>query len=435
MNSPARALPRSALFLLFAVSGFAGLIYESIWSHYLKLFLGHAAYAQTLVLALFMGGMAIGSWLCSRLSQRWSNLLRGYAISEAVIGIAALVFHPVFLGATGMAYDSWLPGLHEATNSETATALFKWLLAGALILPQSILLGMTFPLMSAGIIRRHPDAPGETLAMLYFTNSLGAAIGVLASGFVMIEHLGLPGTMMAAGAINLVLATVVWVLAPGADPRPQLATETHAAQPGALRAPTEAPYGLMLTIALLTGTASFIYEIGWIRMLSLVLGSSTHSFELMLSSFILGLACGGLWVKKRIDRITDPVRFLALVQVAMGVLALATLPLYGQMFPLMQAVMKGLAQTDSGYTLFLLASHGIALAIMFPASFCAGMTLPLITFVLLRSGQGEKAIGAVYAANTLGAIIGVFAAAHLGMPLLGLKGHRGRRGQSHKKCA
>ena len=66
-----RQAPRSVFFLLFTVSGFAGLIYESIWSHYLKLFLGHAAYAQTLVLALFMGGMAIGSWVCSRYSARW----------------------------------------------------------------------------------------------------------------------------------------------------------------------------------------------------------------------------------------------------------------------------------------------------------------------------------------------------------------------------
>ena len=64
----------------FILSGAAGLIYESIWSHYLKLFLGHAAYAQTLVLALFMGGMSIGAGLCSRLSLRWTNLLRGYAL-------------------------------------------------------------------------------------------------------------------------------------------------------------------------------------------------------------------------------------------------------------------------------------------------------------------------------------------------------------------
>src|SRR5262245_50129155 len=404
-------VPRSVFFLLFTVSGFAGLIYESIWSHYLKLFLGHAAYAQTLVLALFMGGMAIGSWLCSRWSQRWKNLLRGYALAEALIGLAAFAFHPVFVAATESAYTSILPAL----GGELSAALFKWTLAGLLILPQSVLLGMTFPLMSAGLIRRYPQAPGESLAMLYFTNSFGAAIGVLASGFVMIEALGLPGTVRVAGGMNVALALVVWVLARGSEPalpRPAAQGEAGAAQ----------PYRLFLAVALLTGATSFVFEIGWIRMLSLVLGSSTHSFELMLSAFILGIACGGYWVRKRIDTIADPVRFLGVVLTVMGLLALATLPLYGQMFGLMQLVIKALARTDAGYALFLVSSHGIALAVMFPATFCAGMTLPLITYALLRGGQGEKAIGAVYAANTLGSIAGVFFAAHLGMPLLGLKG-------------
>src|SRR3990170_2111442 len=86
-------IPRSIYFALFTVSGFAGLIYESIWSHYLKLFLGHAAYAQTLVLAMFMGGMALGAWLCSRASGRWRNLLRAYALAEGLIGLCALIFH------------------------------------------------------------------------------------------------------------------------------------------------------------------------------------------------------------------------------------------------------------------------------------------------------------------------------------------------------
>src|SRR5260221_8254164 len=181
-------VPRSVFFLLFTVSGFAGLIYESIWSHYLKLFLGHAAYAQTLVLALFMGGMAIGSWLCSRWSQRWRNLLRGYAAAEAMIGLAALLFHPIFVAATDSAYANILPAL----GGESSAALFKWTLAGLLILPQSLLLALTFPLISAGLVRRHPAAPGESLAMLYFTNSLGAPIGLLASGIFMITSLGLP---------------------------------------------------------------------------------------------------------------------------------------------------------------------------------------------------------------------------------------------------
>jgi spermidine synthase len=214
-------VPRGAYFALFTVSGFAGLIYESLWSHYLKLFLGHAAYAQTLVLALFMGGMAVGAWLCSRGSARWGNLLRGYAVAEGVIGLAALAFHPVFVAATDAAYSSVLPSLGAAG----AAATFKWTLAGMLILPQSVLLGMTFPLMSAGLIRRYPAAPGESLALLYFTNSLGASAGVLASGFVLIERFGLPGTMQLAGGINLALAALVWLLARGperviADARP-----------------------------------------------------------------------------------------------------------------------------------------------------------------------------------------------------------------------
>ncbi|MFI4983375.1 MAG: spermidine synthase, partial [Nevskiales bacterium] len=353
---------------LFTVSGFAGLIYESIWSHYLKLFLGHAAYAQTLVLAIFMGGMALGSWLCSRFSGDWKNLLVGYALAEAVIGACALAFHPLFVAATGAAFDFVLPAL----GSEFAATWFKWCLGSALILPQSILLGMTFPLMSGGLIRRHPDAPGASLAMLYFTNSLGAAVGVLASGFFMIGRLGLPGTIQAAGLMNLALAVAVWLIARGGEPRPAL--PLAAAQGG-----ERGYFRMLLAAALLTGAASFIYEIGWIRMLSLVLGASTHSFELMLSAFIFGLACGGYWVKRRIDRTADPMGLLGVVQVVMGLLAIATLPLYGAMFDAMAWIMKSVARTESGYTLYHVSSHAIALAIMFPATFCAGMTLPLIT--------------------------------------------------------
>ncbi|NJN40483.1 MAG: hypothetical protein HC807_06110 [Gammaproteobacteria bacterium] len=278
---------------------------------------------------------------------------------------------------------------------------------------------MTFPLMSAGLLRRHPERPGAALALLYFTNSFGAAIGVLVSGFLLIDRLGLPGTIQLAGALNLGLAAVVWLLARNPDPAP---VPDPASTPGQGVPSAPVSVRLMLAIAFLTGMASFIYEIGWIRMLSLVLGSATHSFELMLSAFILGLALGGLWVRGRIDRTPDTLRFLGLVQVAMGIAALATLPLYGATFDLMQVVIKGTARTDAGYAIFLASSHAIALVVMLPATFCAGMTLPLITFALLKAGRGERSIGAVYAANTLGAIVGVVAAAHVGMPLLGLKG-------------
>jgi len=410
----AKAPPRWLFFALFTISGFSGLIYESIWSHYLKLFLGHAAYAQSLVLMIFMGGLAFGSWLAAHNAERWRNPILAYAIVEGAIGIVALVFHNLYVGVSDSFFFSILP----AVDNAAVGGVLKWMAASALIFPQSVLLGMTFPLMSAGIIRRYPGHPGGSLAMLYFTNSIGAAIGVLASGFWLIRLVGLPGTIFVAGALNITLALVVWLIVK-VDPEPPAAARSDSTGPSA--AEPDPLAALFFFAAAVTGAASFIYEIGWIRMLSLVLGSTTHSFELMLSAFITGLAFGGLWVKRRIDTIQDPVRFSGWVQVLMGTVAIMTVPVYVLTFDWMAALLTALNMTDQGYALFTVLSHGIALVVMVPTTFLAGMTLPLFTHVLMRGREGEKAIGRVYSANTLGAIVGVLFAVHIGMPLLGLK--------------
>ena len=398
-------MSRGAFYCLFTASGFAGLIYESLWTHYLKLFLGHAAYAQSLVLVVFMGGMAGGAAICARVSARIASPLTAYAVVEAAVGILALVFHSAFVVLTDWSYASLLPGL----GSDGAVLAAKLFVSCLLILPQSLLLGATFPLMSAGIARIAPRAAGESVAMLYFTNSLGAVGGVLASAYWLIAWLGLPGTLRAAGVLNIAIAVVVALLA---RPLPPIAPAGEGGRTARL----------LLGVAFFTGLASFVYEIVWIRMLSLVLGASTHSFELMLATFILGLALGGLAVRRRVDASPEPARLLGWVQVAMALAALATLPLYDFTFGLMESLMRGLAKNDVGYALFNLAGGGIAAMVMLPATFFAGMTLPLITGALLRAGSGEAAVGRVYAANTLGAIAGVVLAMHLGLPLLGIKG-------------
>ncbi|KAB2933394.1 MAG: spermidine synthase [Candidatus Contendobacter sp.] len=412
-SRPTSPALRIALYSLFVLSGFSGLIYESIWSHYLKLMLGHAAYAQTLVLAIFMGGMALGAWLASRYSRRWSNLLLGYAVAEGLIGLLGLTFHPLFATVLDALYLSWIPALSDPA---TINAL-KWTLAALLILPQSVLLGATFPLMSAGIIRLYPDTPGATLGMLYFTNSLGAAAGVLVSVFVLIPAVGLPGTIMTAGILNVLLAIVMWGIAKERRAPAPAESASESGQPASSRLTAA-----LLTLALGSSLASFFYEIGWIRMLSLVLGSSTQAFELMLSAFILGLALGGLWIRRRLDRIAVPLRYAGYVQVLMGLCAVGTLPLYNASFDFMAFMLGGLSKTDSGYTLFNLTSQTIAMAIMIPATLLAGMTLPLFTYALLQRGAGERSIGRVYSANTVGAIIGVLLAVHVVMPAIGVKG-------------
>ena len=404
---------RRFLLAVFVVSGFTGLIYESIWSHYLKLFLGHAAYAQTLVLAIFMGGMALGSWAVAHYSARTRRLLRVYVLVEGLIGLLGIFFHQTFVHAVDFSFAAVIPALPPGFLIQA----YKWSLAALLILPQSVLLGMTFPLISGGLIRRWPERPGETLATLYFTNSLGAAIGVLVSGFVLISAVGLPGTVLTAGLLNIALSIVIWVILRGTT-EPEAAPKTAAAA-----RPGKDEITRWFTIAaFLTGVASFMYELGWIRMLSLVLGSSTHSFELMLSAFIFGLAFGGLYVRQRIEKIRDPVAYVAYVMVAMGALAALTLPAYNLTFDFMAWFLGASARTANGYFAFNLISQLISALVMIPATFCAGMTLPLLTNELMRRGTGERAIGTIYSANTLGAIVGVLVTIHLLMPLIGIKG-------------
>ena len=421
------------LCLMFVLSGAAGLVYESIWTRYLGLFVGHSAYAQVLVLIIFLGGMSAGAMFVGRRSERVKDPLLWYALVELAVGAIGLVFHDAFLLATHAAYDTLFPALGPGSLHTMA----KWLIAALLILPQSILLGATFPLMTAGALRRESARAGRTISLLYFANSLGAAAGVLFAGFVLIQVAGLPGTLAVAAMINLVVAGAVFLVsrrqaaaAAGADvslrlalhvdkpAAPSAANDLHAAPP---TMQSNQLITLLLAVSFGTAVSSFIYEIGWIRMLSLVLGSATHSFELMLSAFILGLSCGAFAIRKRSDAAATSLRTLGFVQLAMGALAVATLPLYVASFRWMADFMAAFTRSPAGYRAFSISRYLICLVVMLPATFFAGMTLPLITRLLMRGKTGERAIGLVYAVNTLGSIVGVTLAALLLLPLLGLK--------------
>ncbi|KAF1695644.1 spermine synthase [Pseudoxanthomonas koreensis] len=432
-----RPLPGAAVLFLFVLSGFAGLVYQSLWSHYLGLVLGHAAYAQSLVLAIFMGGMAGGAWLAARMGLRWRRLLRAYALAEAAIGLLGLAFHPLFSGYMQLS-EAVLPVL----GGGAAGQLYPWLSGALLILPACLLLGATFPLLSAGWLRAAPDQDARVLGGLYFANSLGAAFGALGATFLLLPRLGMPGAMAVAAVVNLVVAAAAGGLAwrherpvvsststpahANEVPSRGIAAETSGPTPVATgTAANHAHPGLahaVLWIALLSGACSFVYEIGWIRLLHQALGTTVHSFELMLAAFLLGLAFGGAWVHRRAARLVDPLRTAALAQVAMGVMAMLSLLAFAHSFDWTAALVQSLARTDGGYRLFLLGSAGIALAVMLPAAFFAGMTLPLFTLALLRAGSGEAAIGRLYAANTVGAIAGVLLMMHVLVPLLSVRG-------------
>ncbi len=402
------------LFLLFFLSGISGLIYESIWSRYIRQFVGSAAMAQILVLALFMGGMSLGAFLAGRGVSRIRAPVLAYGVIEGIVGLYALAFPHLQQGVMRLCYDTLFPAIGAGAGIEVV----KWSMASLLILPPCVLLGMTFPIMSVGILRRAPKQSGEILSFLYFTNSFGASLGAMLSGFVFVGWLGLPGTLMVAASINFFIMVVA---VRDKATNPPLAGETDASTA------TGRPMGrlawLFLAVAFGTGFSSFMYEIGWIRLLSMIIGSATHSFEVMLSAFVFGLAAGGLWVRRRMDRFKRPELALAFVQMIMGMSAVATLVLY---IAAVGAISVLLSNTDHRtiwtWYGFNVLRYLVCLMIMFPATFCAGMTLPLLTHVMLKRGESEGVVGQVYGVNTLGAICGAVAAGILLMPLIGLKG-------------
>lgn len=402
------------LFLLFFASGISGLIYESIWSRYIKQLVGSASTAQILVLSLFMGGMSLGALFSGRVLARARSPIVVYGIIEGFIGLYALAFPHVFEFASRFAYDTLFPAIGAGSGIATA----KWVIAGLLILPPCTLLGMTFPLMSVGILRREKSQPGAVLAVLYFTNSFGASLGALLSGFALVPRFGLPGALMVAAALNILIMFVA--MRERSDAAPIKGVEAQSNE-DASKARTMV--WLYLAVAFGTGLSSFLYEVGWIRLLSMILGSATHSFEVMLSAFVMGLALGGLWVRKRMDKFRRPEVTLAIVQVIMGVSAIATLPAY----LLAVQAMGWLMGTDAPRTEWLWMQFNVlryllCLLVMLPATFCAGMTLPLLTHVMLKRGQPESVVGKIYGVNTLGAIAGATLGGLLLMPMIKLKG-------------
>jgi spermidine synthase len=468
INAKASVSPVSYLyFTLFFISGISGLIYESIWSQYLKQFLGHAAYSQTLVLVIYMGGMALGSWLAAVWANRVRNLLLWYAIVEIALGALAFVFHDFFIRYIDTSFSAILPFL----SKPALISVYKWGSSALIILPQSMLLGATFPLMAGGILRRFPGLSGYKTSFIYFVNTLGASIGVLISGFYLVREWGLKGAIISGGIIDLFVGISILALClndravgvgsvvksggndDGVDNNSintnisaniNTSINTNDTNPddintadddelndiAAINAKSNVIFAIpdkredyypLLFVACGTAVASFMYEIGWIRMLSLVLGSSTHSFELMLSAFILGLALGSFFVRNKLDSVKNAPRFLGIAQIVMGASAIATLFTYGSLFKIMVFTIDALDRNASGYVLFNIISHLICVITMLPSTICAGMVIPLIIHMLYRRGYGEAAIGKVYAVNTAGGILGVIAAVWGLMELTGLK--------------
>ncbi|MGH7595832.1 MAG: fused MFS/spermidine synthase [bacterium] len=402
--------------LLFIFSGITGLIYQIVWFKYLSLFLGNTTYAQTVVLATFMGGLAIGAWLWGRRADASKRPLAVYAGLEIGIGVYCLLY-PTFIG---FVRDGFIAMVHAANlpSDGAAVLALKFLLSLLTLLLPTVLMGGTLPVLVKAL-SQSLDESGKNVALLYFLNSLGAVMGSALGGFVFVPQIGLQASMLLTAIFNLAIGACALLLNQRAS-RPSESESEMA--PASERIFSAKEMSVALLVAGISGMASMMYEIGWVRLLVLVLGSSTYSFSLMLIAFIAGITLGSWIVSSLITRIKNLFTFLAVCQAGAAMALCATLPLYGRLPYYFVHLGKILQRSETTYPIFLSLQFVFCFLVMVVPTIFLGMTLPVASRIATQSvGALGKSIGNVFSINTLGTVLGSLLAGLALIPFIGIK--------------
>jgi spermidine synthase len=404
-------LPGRALGLLFAcffVSGASGLVYEVVWLRWLVHLFGATTLAVATILTAFMGGLALGSWLGGRLAARLPHPLRAYGWLEIAIGAWALAL-PATLAAIPPALR-WL-GATEA-SSFTALSLARFGLAGALLLLPTACMGATLPLLAEAAAPRIAGRGGR-VGRLYAVNTAGAVLGTATAGFLLLPSIGVSWTNRLAVLLNVAVGAAALGLSAW-SPGGRAATPAPAADRTIDRPATR----LALGAVLVSGALAMVYEVAWTRALALVLGSSVYAFTVMLTTFLLGLAGGSWLVARRVDRLAEPGVALAVVLAGIGVTAFAGVAVLGE---LPWLFLRLFAWSDGRHDLLLALEFLLSGVLMLGPALGCGAVFPLA--VRLAGGDGAgRAVGTLYAANTVGAIAGSFAGGFVLVPVAGIRG-------------
>ncbi len=415
------ALPLTLV--VFFVSGGLALGYQVLWSKYLLDVIGVSSYSYATVLAAFMGGLGLGSWLFGRWVDRWRSPLRGYAYLEAGVGIYAVAY-PLLTRWAASAYGRWV--VYTPGHEGGAAALWaKVLVAGALLVPPAMLMGGTFPALLRHVTTRL-TLVGRRASQLYGINSLGAVVGSLLMAFVLMPMLGMSASLTALALGNGAIALVAFGLSFSRS-RGAFAPSAAAGEPPAPRGPAGAlsrwQVRAALAVVCAEGVVSFLYEIAWTRYFGIVLGSSTYSFALMLASFITGIAIGSAILAAADGKVSDPLATFGWTQVIAAALVVAPLPVY-QYLPWLLTHVQALFSTTAGaFYLNEVTQLSLCFAAMVPPTILVGMSIPLVVKGLARREARVGAdSGSVYAWNTWGNLGGALAGGLVLLPVLGTEG-------------
>ena len=416
-----RLLP---VFALFLFSGATSLAYEVIWTRMLIRVFGASSFAVSTVLAAYMAGLALGSYVLGKRIDRKGNPVLIYGCLELGIGLFALVL-PLVLGGLDPLYRALYAGLEGKLY---ALSLIRFALCFTLLLVPATLMGGTLPVLSRFVAGSLSNLTFR-VGWLYAINTFGAVVGTSVTGFILLPHLGMRATTWVAVTVNLAIFAVAYLLARrerpggrGAKPSPAEATPAKSQMPASEPPkPRTTRYEKVVLLAFLaTGLAALSAEVLWTRVLALVVGTTVYAFSIMLTVFLFGLALGSALFARVAQRTRRPGIFLAGLVAAIGFTVFASTVAFSRLPALYMKLYHSVPKTWSGGLTIEFLLSGLVMVV--PALLMGG-TFPLVARIyatdLARVGGR---IGTAYAFNTVGSILGSFIGSFVLLEFLGVEG-------------
>ncbi|WP_437664791.1 fused MFS/spermidine synthase [Sorangium sp. So ce1182] len=389
---------------LFVCSGAAAILYQVVFNKIVSYVFGSTAYATSTVLAAYMAGLSAGSFLGGRLADRVKRPLLWYGVAE--------------IGAGLWFYQAWrLLALSAPLEARLATGgslalvtAYQFVASLLVIMLPTVLLGATFPLVVRGLFGR--TEPRRLTSLLYFSNTLGTAIGTVVASYLLIPRLGLTGTLRVGLLLALGLSLAAVSLARRAPPAPALPEAVAAAPPR----PGGMSRRMVLGFCFASGLSVFAWEVVWTHLYALLLGNSVYSFATVLFCVLFGMALGSVVVARSV---ADPIDLLIIAEIALVGVSLVLI----QSIDFIPAVFDAAGSRSLGFHGRELVKFAVTAVTLLPSCVCLGIVFPTLLALVPASAAGAgRAIGAAYAINTLGAVIGSVVTGFFLLPHLGSRG-------------
>jgi spermidine synthase len=396
--------------LCFFLSGFAALLYETVWTREFSFVFGTSELAVATVLAGYMGGLALGAGLAARWTSRVRRPVLAYGLLELGIALSALAV-PLAVRASTALTAALFGGRSELPDaSGVGIALFTLGCSFAILLLPTAMMGATLPMLARHAVRSEQEI-GSRVGLLYAANTVGAVFGALCAAWWLLPELGLSGSVRVGVGLNALVFVIAAVLArhaPALAPvDPQLAQRPQETEGRAW----------ILPLILASGATSFLYEVLWVRLLGHLLGGSVYAFATMLASFLSGIAIGSAAASRIATSRARAARGFALAQ--LGIAACSFGAFLGVEAFAQLGVRLGV-HGASGWGVQVLFSALALGLLLVPATLFIGATYPLAVRVLARRDSEAGPVAArVYAWNTVGAIAGSVGAGFWIIPALG----------------